>query len=492
MSLVSGRPRQKPNLDWRTLPIGPEEAFVLSQIDGKADLQQLDLMTGLGGDRLRAIVDRLTELGAIEFDGVPKAPERRISEPNPMVLEPVHPPVQVVERAPPKFDVRLLDEPSDLDLELRVRILELEAALPKATHYELLGVAENAEKREIKERFFTLINSFHVDKYFGKNLGIFRSKLERLSSALTKAHDTLSRNKTRQEYDAYLASRRETRGIRDSLPPSNMPAADTEDANLSAPVQLNGGVLPDTGPNTLEPMEVRYAPPDPQMKMRLLARRLGHRGASPVPEAAPPEPQAVDPNGVRELVAREMKARYDSRHGENRGQAQVYVDMAKAAESEGKWGSAINALRIALTLSPDSVEIKDLLGQMTARADRDLADKFADQARYEQRDGYYDRAMRSYERAGRGKESAGLLEDAARLFHEAAICAAREGADPKKIAELARRAVTAHGKKVEYRLDLARAYERLGMRSSALGEVQRALELDPQHSAAQALHKQLR
>jgi curved DNA-binding protein CbpA len=527
MSLPPTRPKQKPNLNWRSLPIGPAEAFVLSQVDGYADFAQLVLTTGLPEPELREILNRLEQLGAIEGGGAspakspagglqsgglqtgpstsspPASPKPsssaapRASEAAPRSPLPLLPLGEYDSRAdsPVSYDVRLLDEPADLDVEFKAQILELEAKLHRHTHYELLGVKESAEKSTVKDAFFTLINLYHVDRYFGKDLGIFRTKLERISTALTKAHDTLSRKKTRSEYDAYLESRRETRGIRDSLPPTRFPSDPPEAESSEKEVRLHEGPPNEPSPSDAPPdspdAERTVVVLDPNLQRRLLARRLGHRpGTSPSDN--PTTDPVVDPFAVRERVARDMKARYDLRHGEARAQAQMYVDMAKTAQSEKKWGSAINALRVAQGLLPESAEIKELLTQVTATADRELADKFADQAKYEQRDGYHDRAMRSYERAGRGKESAGQLEEAGRFFHEAAVCAVREGTDPKKVAELARRAVAANGKKVEYRVDLARAYERLGMRSSAQGEVQRALDLEPDNQAAQALQKQLR
>lgn len=472
---------------------------MLSRLDGRADVTQIALTTGMGESDVESILDRLEALGAVSFrsDGFQTPPAPKVAEPPP------EPQVIQARTRPVAYDVALLDEPADLDLAMKERILELEARLARANHYEVLGVSEQAERAEIKRSYFSLIQQFHTDRYFGKDLGIFRPKLERISSALTKAQDTLSRMRTRAEYDAYLAVRRETRGARDSLPPTGVPPREplALDSN-SGPVIPKAPLAPRIDEESSEtqreppPSEEEALDPanaDPTAGRKLLARKLGFRQSDARAAGPPSSLPPSDRDAARDRIARELKARYEAKSGSDQaGAAQYYVSMADAARSSKDYGSVVNALRIAATLAPNDSSIRDALATASAEADRELADKFAQQAQYEQRDGHYDRAARSYERAARGKESSGIMEDAARFYHEAALCAAKEGASLKRVAELARRAVGANGKKIEYRLDLARAYERIGMRSSAQGEVARALELDPENEAAKTLHKQLR
>lgn len=498
------RPTARPGLDWRTLPIGPTEAFVLSRLDGRSDPSQIALMTGVSEAEVIVILDRLEGLGAISFrsDGFKTPPPPKAPHLPPAPSAAPAPTIIDTRPKPPVYDATLLDEPADLDLKTKAHILELEARLPRANHYEILGVQESAERSEIKQAYFSLIQRFHTDRYFGKELGIFRSKLERISSALTKAQDTLSRAKTRAEYDDYLQVRRETRGARDSLPPTGAPPQGPEEADANptpaiprAPLapQIESGQAIDPPHDSSSPEE--SSDPvgvDPATARKLLARKLGFRQGEARPPGSPSSSPPSDNETTRERIARELKARFEAKSGEQSGAAQHYVAMAETARAGKDYSSVVNALRIAASLAPSDPAIHDALAQASAEADRELADKFAQQAQYEQRDGHYDRAVRSYERAARGKEGAGHLEDAARFYHEAAICAAKEGASLKRVAELARHAVGANGKKVEYRLDLARAYERIGMRSSAQGEVMRALELEPENESAKALQRQLR
>jgi len=62
--------------DIRTLPIGPEEAFVLSCIDGLNSEEDLASATGMTSEAITQTLRRLAELGAIEF--VPETPHMPI------------------------------------------------------------------------------------------------------------------------------------------------------------------------------------------------------------------------------------------------------------------------------------------------------------------------------------------------------------------------------------------------------------------------------
>jgi Flp pilus assembly protein TadD len=63
-------PRVVRSVDIRSLPIGPEEAFVLSCIDGMTTQDDIASATGFDSDAVARIMNRLTELGAIEFESV--------------------------------------------------------------------------------------------------------------------------------------------------------------------------------------------------------------------------------------------------------------------------------------------------------------------------------------------------------------------------------------------------------------------------------------
>ena len=90
-----------------------------------------------------------------------------------------------------------------LDEGLKAQLLDLEEKMKSADLFTLLGVPICAEAAAVKKAFFELSKKLHPDKYFRKDLGEFRPKLETVFKALSKAHQTLTHPEKRE---AYLAA----------------------------------------------------------------------------------------------------------------------------------------------------------------------------------------------------------------------------------------------------------------------------------------------
>jgi tetratricopeptide (TPR) repeat protein len=436
-----------------------------------------------------------------------------------------------------EYDPALLDEPADLDLERKRLVLDTFYALGRLNHYQLLGVPEEADKKAIKVAYYERVAVFHTDRYYGKNLGAFKSRLEKVFVALTKAYDTLTRNKSREEYDRYLAARRRTAGL-DSAPPRRMtptpiaapdatpapplvmdpppsatPSPDqvgTSDGERTSPYIPPPPPAPAVGtppatpaapaatvPAGQTPAQVKAAgrisqpeiarspstipPGDPEVAKRVLARKLmGTRGSVPpqAPGGAEEEKLRSANEGLRNLY--EKRATDASVTGAAR-----YRELAEQSVSEGNLASAINALKIALSLTPEDKSLLQLLDQVEERSDAAMADQFLEQARYEEQDGQHARAARSYGRAARGKKSA-------QLYDRAATCLVEAGIEGRQAVEYARKATALDPKRAVYRLTLARAYYLSNMPTSGSAEMKRALELAPDHDEIKAWAKRLK
>ncbi len=96
-----------------------------------------------------------------------------------------------------------MTEEAALDPVLVAQVVELDGKLETADLFTLLGVAAGAEPQVVKAAFFALSKKLHPDRYFRKDLGELRPKLERVFKGLSKAHQTLTRPEKR---DAYLAA----------------------------------------------------------------------------------------------------------------------------------------------------------------------------------------------------------------------------------------------------------------------------------------------
>ncbi|MEI9950880.1 MAG: DnaJ domain-containing protein [Pseudomonadota bacterium] len=494
-------PRLVEGIDLRQLPIGPTQAFVLSRVDGACTELEIADEAGIEPKVVATTLEELVRLGAIWFDQ-PTTSELQRARPaqprssgvariGPIIEdsgghEPQHP-------AAALYDARDLDEDVDIELERKRTILDAFHRLDSVTHYQILRVDRSADKRAIKNAYFEVVNVFHPDRYFGKKLGSFKPKLERVFARLTEAHDALTRSGPRAEYDAYLASLDKTRlfdqapatlvsqvqAIQRQIEEEARAALSTPPAPMSAhalhspPPERSQSPQPTSGS---QPRVQSLRPSDPEARKRALARKLGGRtmsGSLPAATAAPtptPTPQRLE---ARERAMDELKRHYDQRVIQARiERAERYLVNARQSLASKDPISAANALRIAASLVPDNPELSARLLAAQTEAESLLSDHYLAQAQYEEREGRMADAARSYARATLGSPNA-------RTFERAAYCALLANGDLRLAGEHARRAVSLGPDDVQARVTLARIYVTAGMKQSGLAEFERAATLAP-------------
>jgi curved DNA-binding protein CbpA len=555
-------------VDVRSLPLGPEEAYVLSLVDGKSPPRTIATATGVSLDRVLAQLRRLEELGAVRLVAssslrppASRKPTGTASTPRfvrPVSVPPVSvPPVSVrsvtvqpvavrsvtvppgtvslrpsalppntPSRAPavpsaPPFDVAMakllypeLDEALDLLPELQIRILTLSEKLADLNHFEVLGVEPAADRAVVKRAYFSMVGAFHPDTYFGKRLGGFTKRMEKIFQRLTEAHDVLSNRQAREEYEAYLAALGHTKRIEalaNEAPPSleeieRLLFAAEQQARRPTPEPLQSPMpepIINSVPEPLEnPLSRPSAPPaerrnslppadrrtpgdrrpsprpvemvdDPAARRQALARKLG---LSPTPSPVPavqPDELAKDHAARRNAAVKDFHQRYQHRKGAILEQrVDRFAQAAEAALASGNAVSALNTLKIAQTLSGGDAAVMARFADLERQLGATVADTYLQRARYEESNGHYEQAARSYTRAARGRPDADVLRSAAECYLKA-------GVELRQAGELARESVQIAPDRVDLRLTLAKIYEAAGMHQSAVRELERALELTP-------------
>jgi curved DNA-binding protein CbpA len=93
-----------------------------------------------------------------------------------------------------------MQEQIELDEARKREILEMERALEYQSHFELLGVTADAGTDEIRRAYHELSRKYHPDRFFKKNLGSFRSRVEKIFRKVTEAQSTLSDPQKREAY----------------------------------------------------------------------------------------------------------------------------------------------------------------------------------------------------------------------------------------------------------------------------------------------------
>jgi curved DNA-binding protein CbpA len=492
------RLRLADGVDLRALPLTPEDAFVVSHLDGSSSENDIALATGLDVDIIRRSLEKLTGLGVlaegnvavkVEPRSAPSGPTSGTFHIGPIVEAKVDPSKR--HPAAALYDPSELDEQVDLDLSRKRLVLDTFYRLSTLSHYELLGVDAGADKRAIKAAYFELVNDFHPDRYFGKSLGSFKPKLERLFAQVTEAHDVLTRQAAREDYDRYLASVRRTQALDKTLFDRGGHAGEVArlQREIQEQVQLEEKAhhsYPPPAAMSTPPMTQRSAPTpapstpnfpsvrptDSDARRRALARKLGV-SMPPAGKVPTPVPVPVPQAQVREAATADLKRRYEERVVELKSrQVQRYVTAAEEAESRKDLVSATNALRIATSLAPEDLALSNRLRETEARAAAGLADSYLEQAQYEEKENRFIEAAASYRRASRGKPSA-------RVFERIAHCLYSGKGDLKEAADFAKRARDAAPDDPNFRMTLGKIYFEAGMKQSATAEFERAQQLSP-------------
>ncbi len=179
-------PRLAPGCNPSSLRLSPAQAYLLSRVDGATPWRLLREIGGLAPEEAEAslrawLASGLIELGGEAGRGGPgAAPRQRATRP-----PTVGPCTGSRNETPPAPDPEL-----DIPVEVQERILAFEARLD-APYHELLGVPPDAGRRELRRAYFALSREFHPDRYFGRKVGPFGARLERIFRRLTEAYEML-------------------------------------------------------------------------------------------------------------------------------------------------------------------------------------------------------------------------------------------------------------------------------------------------------------
>lgn len=326
-------PQLVEGLDARSLPLSAVEGFVLSRVDGVSTAKEIADSTGIGEEIALTALQRLLGLGAIRVQAAvppspphapaaPEQPSKRFGKPETMVAQP-----QRIRTVPPPsgtprrlYDPAELEEDVGLDDARKRRILDVFYKLGACDFYELLELGRDATKDEIREAYFALSKEFHPDTAYGKDLGSYKSKMEKIFTAATGAYDTLSRRARRTEYDATLPpphpddanwrDRRRRPGSSavfsgpGSASGGGAPASDSRPKRRSVPPPTKAGVTPPTpvSPAAAAAPSAPVAPRAPVAPSAPVgaASAAGRPAAQPPPSPTPASPAIPRPPSLPE------------------------------------------------------------------------------------------------------------------------------------------------------------------------------------------------
>ncbi len=511
----------------RQLPLTPVDGFVLSRVDGKLSARDLAASTGLSDDQVSASLDKLAELKVVAFgptDGPPAEPSMRpravsqTSEASGSTPPPMRPraPSQSSEMRPsspapapaeadaarpvPYYpvadDAPELQELVEIELDVRKRILGMFPKLGVLDHYELLNVERTADKKAVKRAYFEFAAVFHPDKYFRKELGSFKLKMESLFGRATQAYEVLTNKPARDEYDQYLADVERTRGLDAMLQSAlqEMAAAEVQAAHgaiaappsptwSSAPAASSPPTVPPPTvppPSAAPPSAAQAAATERARREALAARLMGGRPTGPprAPSMASPEPK-TDPGSA-------LKRLHDDRiAAARRVQLNKYLAMAAESERKNDVVGMAHAYKVVLTLVGDDAALRQQVEAAIQAAEVTLAETYQRQAIYEERSESWADAARSWTRVAKARPHD------SRAHERAANSIMRSGGDLHDAAELALRAIAMEPSNPGYKVTLANVYLAAGLTRNARRELEAAAQLSPGDGTIAALLKRV-
>ena len=465
-------PQQVEDADVRALDISGQEAFIHSCIDGVLNIEDIADLTVLAPQQVFESIERLVSLDVVEWV-VPKASS-----------------------GPPATE---LVEDVQIDGELQETIIKAFHRSDKLNHYELLGVAVDADRAEIRKAYFALSKTFHPDAYYGKRLGSFKPKMEVVFRQVTDAYEAVGRAKKREAYDRYLnqsiavsaAEQQMDRGeeraqaMADALNRTPIaerqaqPVASNAPGGQWSPSKAPAKAVPSLEPGTPEHDRM-------QRKRELLERKLRgrspRRSVKPVRSVPVPTAKVGQKTALRDLT-RSLKQTAVLTGGVDR--ADRHIDNARVAEADGDLAGAANALRMAIALDASRTELQTEYQRVNSHLRVQLLDIHREQAKYEEENNLWAAASISW-----AKVAEAAPEDATAPGRAAkALMAA--GGDLRKARDFALRSLELAPDSLETRLLLTRIYIGAGMDASASKELEEAAKLDPGHEMVKNLRKQL-
>jgi curved DNA-binding protein CbpA len=467
-------PRQVEEADLGAHSISPQEAFVHSCVDGVLNVDDIADLTVLEPALVTESIERMISLGLVEWVGAK------------------------VSSAPPAAQ---LIEDVEIDDALQENILQTFKRADRLNHYELLGVATDAHRTEIRKAYFALSKTFHPDSYYGKRLGSFKAQMEVIFRNVTDAYEVIGRQQKREAYDRYLKrsmlasaaeekiSRVEERAQAMSKALTRAPIAERQAGPVDAEAP-SGDWQPSAAPSK------QSSPAAPgsrdlerlQRKRELLEKKLRGRSIGPRRKSGPvrsmpaPTTKVGAKTALRDLT-RSLKQTAGLTGGVDR--AEHHIETARMAEAKGDLAAAATALRMAITLDSSRSDIQEQYRRVNSHLRVQLLDIHREQATYEEDNNLWAAASISWAKVA---EAAPDDPIAPRRAARALLSA---GGDLRKARDFAQRGLDLSPDSLEARLLLARIYIHAGMDNSAAKELDEAAKLDPGHEMVKNLREQL-
>jgi len=303
--------------------------------------------------------------------------------------------------------------------------------------YEILLLPRTADARAIKRAYYRLSKEYHPDKFYRKTLGSYKDKLEVIFGKINEAYRVLSDEEAREDYDLLVFGE------------DGKDAASPTESTLEVTFQTAAERKKDAAKSA----KAKLKKGGKRRKKKQQAKFLTEF--------------------QKQLAMRIAKARRHMTKGEE-------------AMEKGEQAEAARHFQAAMALDPRNTKAKTLYRRMTTQDRNSKAEVFWKQSRDAMLAEDHKRAAELLQKAVECKPTKG------KYYNEFGKLVSAHTLQQKVGLELLRKAVELESRNLEFCLDLARAYEELGMPSNAQRAFERVLQIKPKHSEATKALKRLK
>jgi len=173
---------------YQYLPLAPQEAYLLSRVDGVFDVEALLKIGGTSRGATAKTLYALLSCGIVEWKKEGVAAPKEVAD------------------GFAALNVEVQAQPSPRTPAHSELIRNTYRRIDWLTHYELLGISPEATQEEIDRAYFERSRLFHPDLRHREDLASFEKELTAVFERLKGAHGVLSDPKARAEYDESVVS----------------------------------------------------------------------------------------------------------------------------------------------------------------------------------------------------------------------------------------------------------------------------------------------
>lgn len=348
-----------------------------------------------------------------------------------------------------------------LNEEERSQLLRMQSLLEVGDYETLFGAGKSPTATALRKAYYDLSRRYHPDRFYRKNLGGDTELIEDVFAGINLAYQEFGKRVEEAKAKAEDPGEQAPRKRRRPASKGGAQKAKPSVAEKAVPEADHGHSV------KWNTEEAKARAEEARFRAAQAKRRKRKR-----PPGAPKPPAAVE--------------QFKQRMLDRLRKAKTHYKAGKAAMEEENWSKASSAFYLATQFDPRNAKYKVAFEEANANAKRAQADQIVAMGENAEQYGSIREAVAHYARAVE------LSPDHAKPYFKLGRALRRIDEQDRAAIEHLRTAVTRAPRVLDYRLELAHAYEANGLNRNAHREFGHAQRIDRANEDAKAGFKRTR